>query len=178
MPHHSLLFKCHFVKNVKPTENSRLPCGELPSSAGINPLFLFHVLPLASLSLDLKSSTRHHVDSKYFSSLRTPLRKHYPYVIIISEELLSHLQSISMGPRLSQKQWLTVGCLNQVPQRPVYCNWLKRLVYAVSPLMVLANCFFPHTLLKKPSPLSHGQYVTSCMPGVSFILFRFLEAGG
>lgn len=114
LPHFSVLSKCRFVKNVKPTKNRLLPCGVLPSSAAMNPPFLFHVLQLASLSLDLKSSTRHHVDSEYFSSLRTLLRKHHPYVIITSEELLSHLQSVSMGPRLSQKQWLTVGCLNRV----------------------------------------------------------------
>lgn len=179
MFHLSLLAKCHFVKNVKPTKNRRLPCDVLPSSAAMNPPFLFHVLQLASLSLDLKSSTRHHVDSRYFSSLRTLLRKHHPYVIITSEELLSHLQSVSMGPRLSQKQWLMAGCLNRVPHRPVYCNGLKCLVCVVSPLMVPAYCFFPpNSLLKKPNPLSRGQYVTSCTPGVSFNLFCFLEAGG
>lgn len=33
-------------------------------------------------------------------------------------------------------------------------------------------------LLEKPSLLFHGQCVTGCMPGVSFISFLFLEAGG
>lgn len=60
-----------------------------------------------------------------------------------------------------------------------YRNGLQCLACVVSPLMVPAYCFFPlNSLLKKPSPLSHGQYVTSWTPGVSFISFRFLEAGG
>ena len=43
LPHFSVLSKCRFVKNVKPTKNRLLPCGVLPSSAAMNPPFLFHV---------------------------------------------------------------------------------------------------------------------------------------